>query len=204
MPCLTSLGRRKFSTARVARHWKKLPGEVVGAPSLELAGWGLEIPGLVEGFLPVAGGLELDELYGAFQTKPFCDSIIQPLSLSLDFCSRKEMGMVSANLNRHAWESLAHLLDLLTFVRCVEKCFAYESYWMSSALDEAVVERGEMPRCCCLAGLRALGRAGDALRSPVTTSASCEQSWGGHGDAWGKSNGWPETEHEVPNEQLLD
>jgi len=32
------------------------------------AGWGFEQPGLVEGSLPLAGGLEPDDLSGPFQT----------------------------------------------------------------------------------------------------------------------------------------
>ena len=43
------------------------------------AGWGCEQRGLEGGgeiSLPIAGGLELDDLKGPFQPKPFCDSMI--------------------------------------------------------------------------------------------------------------------------------
>lgn len=57
-----------------------MPREVVDAPSLEAFGAGLDgaLGGLVwwEVFLPVAGGLELDDLGGPFQPKPFYDSIV--------------------------------------------------------------------------------------------------------------------------------
>lgn len=60
--------------------WSRLPGEVVGAPSLEAFGAGLggALGGLVwwEVFLPVAGGLGLDDLRGPFRPKPFYDSIV--------------------------------------------------------------------------------------------------------------------------------
>lgn len=49
-----------------------IPGAVQG-----LAGWGFEVPALVEGFLPMAGALELDGLYDPFQTEPFCGSAIR-------------------------------------------------------------------------------------------------------------------------------
>ena len=48
-----------------------LPGSVQGQ-----AGWGFEQPGLVEGVPAHGRGLELDDLYGPFQPKPFYDSMI--------------------------------------------------------------------------------------------------------------------------------
>ena len=50
--------RKKLFTVRAVRHWNRLPGEVVDAPSLEVfrarVGWGFEQPGLVEG-VPARG-----------------------------------------------------------------------------------------------------------------------------------------------------
>jgi len=47
---------------RAVRDWKRLPREVVGAPSLESvqgqAGWGFEQPGLVEGVPAHGRGLD--------------------------------------------------------------------------------------------------------------------------------------------------
>lgn len=37
---------------------------------------GFELPGLNKGSLAMAEGLELDDLYDRFQTKPFWDSMI--------------------------------------------------------------------------------------------------------------------------------
>lgn len=48
-----------------------MPGSVQGQ-----VGCGLQQPGPVEGVLPMALGLELDDLKGLFQPKPFCDSMI--------------------------------------------------------------------------------------------------------------------------------
>jgi len=47
------------------------PGVIQGQ-----AGWGSEQPGLVEGVLPIAEGLKLDDLKGPFQPKPFYGSMI--------------------------------------------------------------------------------------------------------------------------------
>ena len=54
--------RQKLFTMRAVRDWKRLPREVVGAPSLESvqgqAGWGFEQPGLVEGVPAHGRGLD--------------------------------------------------------------------------------------------------------------------------------------------------
>ena len=62
-------------------HWNRLPKEVVGALSLETFKARLDVAlgSLVWWLatLPVAGGLEPDDLYGPFQPRPFYDSMIQ-------------------------------------------------------------------------------------------------------------------------------
>jgi len=71
--------RKKFFTLRVVRPWPRLPREAVAAPSL--AGFKVRLDGawsnLVSGkmYLPMAGGLELGDLQGPFQPKPFYDSM---------------------------------------------------------------------------------------------------------------------------------
>ena len=72
--------RKKFFTVSVVRHWHTLANKVVGALSLEAlklqGGWGCGQPGL-EGGIPVyRRGLEVHDLKGPFQPKPFCDSMI--------------------------------------------------------------------------------------------------------------------------------
>jgi len=58
--------RKKFFTGRVMRHWKRMPREVVDAPSLEVFKARLSgaLSNLVswEESLPMAGGLELNDL----------------------------------------------------------------------------------------------------------------------------------------------
>jgi len=65
---------------RVVRPWHRFPREVVDAPSLEV------VKAMLDGAfsilvwwkvsLPMAAGLELHVLYGAFQHKTFYDSMI--------------------------------------------------------------------------------------------------------------------------------
>lgn len=47
------------------------------------AAQGIEQPGLVKGSLPMAGGLEVGDLQGPFQTKPVYDSVIRGHTLHL-------------------------------------------------------------------------------------------------------------------------
>ena len=62
----------------VVRHQHMLPRGIVDAPSLEL--FKARLDGALSNLiwwkmsLPTAGGLELDELEGPFQPKPFYDS----------------------------------------------------------------------------------------------------------------------------------
>jgi len=60
----------------VVRHWNRLPSEFVDVPSLEAFKARLEQPVLVGSVSAIAGGLELDDLKGPFQPKPFYDSLI--------------------------------------------------------------------------------------------------------------------------------
>ena len=65
---------------RVVRRWNRLPIEGVDAPSLEAFKARLDgaLRNLVkrEVSLPIAGGLELHDLNGPFEPKPFYDSAI--------------------------------------------------------------------------------------------------------------------------------
>ena len=71
--------RKKFFPVRSVRCWKKLPRAAVAAPCLELFKARLDgaLSKLVwwKASLPTAEGLELDDLEGPFQPKPFDDSI---------------------------------------------------------------------------------------------------------------------------------
>ena len=65
---------------RVVKHWPRLPGEAVAAPSLAVLkarlDGALSTLGWWKMSLLMAGGLEPDDLQGPFQPKPFYDSII--------------------------------------------------------------------------------------------------------------------------------
>ena len=70
--------RRKFFTQRVVTRWNMLPKEVVDAPCLDVAlgslVWWLAT-------LHTAEGLKLDDNCGAFQPRPFYDSMMIFLAL---------------------------------------------------------------------------------------------------------------------------
>jgi len=70
--------RKKFFTVSGVRLWKRLTSEVVNVPlsgSIQhQAGWGCEQPGLVGGVPAYSRGLELYDLKGPFQPKPFHES----------------------------------------------------------------------------------------------------------------------------------
>ena len=62
---------------RVVRHWNRWPSEVgCSLPGdLGQAERGFEQPGVLGGVPAYSGGLELDDLKGPFQPKPFYDSV---------------------------------------------------------------------------------------------------------------------------------
>ena len=63
------LGRNSL-LERVVRHWHWLPREAVSAPSLDM------LKATLDGALtalPMAGVLELNDLYGPLQPTPFYD-----------------------------------------------------------------------------------------------------------------------------------
>ena len=65
---------------RVVRHWNRLPREAVAVPSLAV--FKVRLDGALSNLvwwkvsLPMAAGLELDDLEGPFQPKPFYDSFL--------------------------------------------------------------------------------------------------------------------------------
>ena len=71
--------RRKFFTQRVVTQWNRLPKEVVDAPVLDAFKARLDVAlgSLVQWLvtLHIAGGLELDDHCGPFQTRPLYDSM---------------------------------------------------------------------------------------------------------------------------------
>jgi len=93
--------RKKFFIVKVVRRGNKLPSEAAAAPSL--AGFKVRLDRALSNLiywklsLPMAGGLELDDLQGPFQPKPFYDSAIlccrhpAPESLKLRKCRRRRI-----------------------------------------------------------------------------------------------------------------
>lgn len=69
---------------RVVRPWYRLHREAVGIQSQ--VRWDFGQPGLVGGNPARGRGLELDELYGSFQTKSFCDSVVLCSKLYVVLC----------------------------------------------------------------------------------------------------------------------
>ena len=74
--------RRRFFSQRVVMHWKRLPKEVVDAPSLEALKARLDVTlGSLVWWLAtlhIAGGLKLNDHCGPFQPRPFYDSMNTP------------------------------------------------------------------------------------------------------------------------------
>ena len=72
--------RGKFFTQKVVTHWKRLPKEVVDAPSLKAFKARLDVAlGSLVWWLAtlnMAGRLKLDDHCGPFQLRPFYDSMI--------------------------------------------------------------------------------------------------------------------------------
>jgi len=75
--------RKKFFTMRVMKHWHRLPRAAVAAPSLSVLkarlDGALSNLGWWKVSLPMAGGLEPDDLQGPFRLLPFCDSMIHSM-----------------------------------------------------------------------------------------------------------------------------
>ena len=65
--------RKKFFTVRMAGHFNRLSGEVVEAFKDRLDGVLGNLVYRATWSLPIAGGLELDDLKGPFQPKASCD-----------------------------------------------------------------------------------------------------------------------------------
>ena len=79
--------RKKLFTEKVVRPWNRLPSEAVDVPSLETFKARLDgtVSNLVwwEVSLPIAGGLELHDLKGLFQPKPFYHSTVSGCKITL-------------------------------------------------------------------------------------------------------------------------
>ena len=69
----------KFFTQRGVTHWNRLPKEIVDAPFLSAFKIRLDVTlGSLFWWLATAHsrGLKLDDLWGPFQPRPFCDLMI--------------------------------------------------------------------------------------------------------------------------------
>jgi len=99
---------------RLVKHWHRLPREAGAAPSLAVFKAMLDgaLSNLVwwKVSLPIAGGLEPDDLQGPFQPKPFCDSMTQ----SLSFYFQATKGFFFGNGPQSIPTTCAKLLTALT------------------------------------------------------------------------------------------